>query len=85
MPIKHAVHWYQQLPILTALGPIAGATIGYFVSKRRDRLERDLRLRTVAGALGAEVTRIRTALGAGGGCIDAAGATTAPRIRSSTD
>ena len=64
MPIKHAVHWYQQLPILTALGPIAGATIGYFVSKRRDRLERDLRLRTVAGALAAEVTRLRTALGA---------------------
>jgi len=64
MPIKHAVHWYSQIPLTTLVGPIAGATIGYFVSKRQNRLERDTRQRTVAGALAAEVTRIRTALGA---------------------
>ncbi|HET7456899.1 MAG TPA: hypothetical protein VFJ74_04530 [Gemmatimonadaceae bacterium] len=63
MPIHHT-HWYTQLPIATLIGPVAGATIGYFVSKRRDRLERDTRQRTVAGALAAEVARIRTALGA---------------------
>ena len=63
MPIKHAIHWYQQLPLTALIGPVAGATIGYFVSRRRDRLERDTRLRTVGGALAAEVARIRIALG----------------------
>jgi hypothetical protein len=63
MPIKHAIHWYQQLPITTLIGPIAGATVGYFVSRRRDRLERSQRQRTIGGALLAEVRRVRTALG----------------------
>ena len=53
----------HDFPLANLVGPLAGATIGYLASRRGDRLKRAERRQTVAGALGVEVARIRSALG----------------------